>query len=206
VEPLIVAGDLPADICDTLLDVELLAVDTETSGLSWDRDRLDLCQVFSPATGAVLVHQVTTRPPNLAAVLGSPMVRKVFHHAPFDLKFLRAQWGVGVTNIACTKAASKLVSPSEPAEKHSLRSLLSERLNISVAKGQVRTSDWSQPLLSAEQISYATADVSHLHELLAVLEHDLDVAGLSAAYSEVCRYMPVAAELEVRRIPNPLDY
>mgnify|MGYP006194651211 CR=1 FL=1 len=37
-------------------------------------------------------------------------VQKVFHHAPFDLRFMVAQWNVTPRNIACTKVASKMLS------------------------------------------------------------------------------------------------
>lgn len=182
-----------------------VAVDTETDGLSWSTDELRLCQLYTPDTGSVLIQDATGRPPLLTALIESQEVRKVFHFAPFDLRFLLARWHILGSNVACTKAASKLLAPTAPAVEHSLKALLQAELGVRIDKGAVRTGDWSG-VLSDEQVKYASADVEHLLDLFDRQTEQLRVRGLLGVYDEICRYMPVAAQLEVRGVPDPLQY
>lgn len=172
--------------------------------MDWTRDRLALCQLFTPETGAVLLRDVGGMPPTFASLMADQDTLKVFHFAPFDLRFLEAQWGVRTTSVACTKTASRLVEPT--LESHSLKPLLERHLGVTIEKGPVRTSDWSAPTLADEQIAYAADDVAHLLDLHRLLATRLDVAGLSHLYAQVCAYLPVDAHLEVAGYPNPLTY
>lgn len=198
--------DVSEDVAEKIGGDGLVAVDTETDGLSWASNRLHLCQLFSQSTGPVFVRGVVQRPARLVALLEDPSVRKVFHFAPFDLRFLAAHWDAHVQNVACTKAASKLLDPALPSQAHSLKELLARQLGVYVDKGAVRTSDWSQDRLTVEQFEYAAADVIHLPALLEILERKLGAAGLADLFSEVCRYMPTAARLAVTGIPDPMTY
>lgn len=202
----LVEGDLPADLARRLRACDHIAVDTETSGLDWATDKLQLCQLFTPATGPVLLRGVDCSPPELTKVLGDPAVLKVLHFAPFDLRFLEARWGVRARSVACTKAASRLLDPGLPAADHSLQSLLRRHLEVTIAKGSVRTSDWGTGTLSDEQIAYAVADVAHLLDLHELLTKRLDDSGLSTLFSQICAYIPVDSHIEVTGIPNPLTY
>ncbi|MFI8527479.1 ribonuclease D [Promicromonospora sukumoe] len=203
---MVITGDLTPALADALLDATVIAVDTETSGLSWAEDHLLLCQLFSPSIGPVLVRNFTRRPEQLARVFRSPRVRKVFHFAPFDLRFIESQWGMEVRNVACTKAASKILDPELPNSSHSLAQLTYRYLGVPLEKGAVRTSDWGAINLSDEQINYAVSDVIHLPGLLSALTERLRVARRLSTWKAVCRYMPVDARLQVHGTPNPLIY
>ncbi len=87
----LVDGDLPSDLLATLRQFGQVAVDTETGGLSWSSERLELCQLFTPSTGPVLVRRFSGRRESLATLLEDPFVLKAFHFAPFDLPVPRAQ-------------------------------------------------------------------------------------------------------------------
>jgi ribonuclease D len=200
----LVDGDLPADIALTMRTAGRVAVDTETGGLDWARDRLHLCQLFTWETGPVLLRHVEGEPHGLGSVMRDPAVLKVMHFAPFDLRFLEAQWGVETRSVACTKAASKLLDPT--LNDHSLKALLERHLGVLIEKGEVRTSDWSAVTLSDEQVAYAVGDVSHLLDLHQLLADRLEAAGLSGMFEQVCAYMPVDSHLEVGGYPNPLTY
>ncbi|MEP7370225.1 MAG: ribonuclease D [Dermatophilaceae bacterium] len=200
----LVDGDLPADIALTMRTAGRVAVDTETGGLDWARDRLHLCQLFTPETGPVLLRHVEGELHGLGSVMRDPAVLKVMHFAPFDLRFLEAQWGVETRSVACTKAASKLLDPT--LIDHSLKALLERHLGVLIEKGEVRTSDWSAVTLSDEQVAYAVGDVSHLLDLHQLLASRLEAAGRSSMFEQVCAYMPVDSHLEVEGYPNPLTY
>lgn len=199
-----VAGDLPADLADAVRRAGVVAVDTETGGLDWRSDALHLCQLFTPEIGVVFLRQVQGVPPVLASLLADPAVLKVFHFAPFDLRFLQAHWRVRPTPVACTKAASRLLEPT--LESHSLQPMLERHLGVLIDKGAVRTSDWSAASLSEEQVAYASSDVVHLLDLHDLLVARLQRAGSLETFLQVCAYMPVDADLEVRGYPNPLTY
>src|SRR5688572_22081989 len=97
-----------------------VAWDIETTGLDWDSDRIATCQIYSVDTGPIIVQLNGHVPTQLCGLLRDEQVVKVFHHAPFDLRFMRAQWGVQARNVKCTKIASKLLFPTLPSEAHSL--------------------------------------------------------------------------------------
>lgn len=199
-------GDLSPAVGAALRESPTVAVDTETSGLDWRTNELQLCQLFTPAVGPVLLRGVGDEPSVLSSVLADPTVTKIFHHAPFDLRFLEGKWGIEAKSVVCTKTASKLLSPRLPHREHSLQPVLNRMLGVRIEKGDVRTSAWGQEVLSVEQIEYAVADVSHLIDLYRAMATELLDRGLDSLYSEVCAYLPVDAHLEVRGIPNPLTY
>jgi ribonuclease D len=199
-------GDLPPRMSEALRSQPAVAVDTETSGLDWSTDQLLLCQLYSPDTGPVFLRNVSGVPSELAALMGDPGVVKVLHHAPFDLRFLEAKWGIRTVSVACTKAASKLLDPSIAHGDHSLQAVLLRRLGVRIEKGAVRTSDWGGAVLSPEQLEYAAGDVIHLLDLQVTLTKSLRERDLGSIYAQVCAYMPVDAHLEVCGVPNPLVY
>ncbi|WP_110050910.1 hypothetical protein [Nocardiopsis sp. L17-MgMaSL7] len=202
----LVHGDLPVEIAEAIRREGRVAVDTETSGLSWETESLDLCQFFTPATGPVVVSRLSERPGEILLLLQDPNLLKIMHFAPFDLRFLEATWGVVSRSVACTKVASRILDPDLPTRDHSLQSLLFRRLGVSITKGPVRTSDWSVATLSAGQLEYAASDVEHLIGLYETLVQELRERSLEELYSEVCHYLPIDAHLAVSRIPDPLRY
>ncbi len=204
--PLTLTGDLTQAVFETLSACDVVAMDTETSGLDWRGDELQLCQIYSAETGPILLRKVTERPELLGRLLQSDLVTKVFHFAPFDLRFLESQWDVRARRVACTKAASKLLSPEISNSEHSLAELSSRHLGIRLDKGPVRTSDWGASSLSAQQVAYAVADVAHLPTLHHVLLQELHRTELYELWRAVCDYMPVDAHLDVMGFSNPLMY
>lgn len=198
--------DLPDDLTDLLRSSGRVAVDTETTGLDWQQDTLELCQIHSPEAGTILLRKSSSRPSNLLDILEDSRVTKVLHHAPFDLRFLESTWGVRTRSVFCTKAASKLLDPHLPSAEHSLGALLARTLGIQLDEGAVRVSDWAASTLTHEQVAYAAADVASLLMLADIQDQQLRVRGLSEDFTAICAYMPVAAHLEIEGIPNPLTY
>lgn len=199
-------GDLSQELADRFSAVPLVAWDTETSGLDWHIESLALCQLYAPEIGTVLVQLREERPERLMGLLMAPGLTKVFHHAPFDLTFMRFAWGVRAENVRCTKVASKLLQPQASPREHSLQRLVETRLGLTLSKGSVRTSNWAAEDLSDEQVRYASADVEHLLALYRVLSAEIDHARIRELYDATCHFLPYAAELEVQQIPDPFRY
>lgn len=202
----ILEGDIDAPTFEAYLSAGRIAVDTETSGLSWAADRLNLIQLSAQSVGGSLVRLSAGAAPLLKDLLESRDVVKIFHFAPFDLRFI-TQLGVAqAQNIRCTKTASKLLDPQLDPKQHSLRALLLRKLGVEITKGEARTSDWSARSLSDSQIRYALDDVAHLERLHSKLEKELEERSLIELYRQICDYIPIDALLETSGVPNPLSY
>lgn len=202
----VLRGDLPDELAMAFAAGPRLAWDVETSGLDWHHDRLGTCQLFAEGVGVAVVSLGEGKPARLSALLENPAVEKVFHHAPFDLRFMVHAWVVRPASIRCTKVASKLLEPSAPNEAHSLQSLVLRYLGVSLAKGSVRTSDWSASQLTPEQVEYAAGDVLHLPTLLDAMERALQDMGLATLYDACCAFLPARVTLELGGYPDVFAY
>ena len=85
-------GDLPED-----LDLgPLVAIDCETMGLNFNRDRLCLVQLSS-GNGVAHMVQIEVEQnsaPNLCKLLSNEEILKIFHFARFDIAALLNAFGV----------------------------------------------------------------------------------------------------------------
>jgi ribonuclease D len=184
------------DLSDLSAYGAVVAIDTETLGLNPHRDRLCVVQL-SPGDGSADVVQIPAGEivsPNLVRLLSDPKRLKLFHFARFDLAALSKAYGVMAGPVYCTKIASKLARTY--TDKHGLKDLVRELLGIELSKQQ-QSSDWGAAKLSEAQLSYAAADVLHLHALKERLDEMLareDRTGLA----EACfRFLPTRVALDL---------
>ncbi len=185
-------GDLP----DGLDLGPVVAIDTETLGLSYVRDRLCLAQL---SAGDDVCHAVQFAPgayeaPNLKRLLTDPKVLKIFHFARFDVAMFKRHLGVTTAPIYCTKIASKLVRTY--TDKHGLKDLVRELLNVDLSKEQ-QSSDWGAPNLTERQLAYAANDVAHLHRLKESLDTMLAREGRTALAQACFGFLPSRADLDL---------
>ena len=153
-------NDLP-----TALDLgPIVAVDCEAMGLNPARDRLCLVQLSSGDGNAHLVQisQGQKQAPNLVKMIKDEKVLKLFHFARFDIAAIAKAFDAFAYPVYCTKIASKLVRTY--TDRHGLKNLLQELLDIDISKQQ-QTSDWGSDDLSDAQLAYAASDVLYLHRL-----------------------------------------
>lgn len=203
----LVRGDLPDDLATAFMGARRVAWDVETSGLDWRLDRLGTCQIFAEDLGVVVVVSLSDgKPTALRRLLQEVDVEKIFHHAPFDLRFMVRNWDVRPMSIRCTKVASKLLEPSAPNEAHTLKQLVSRHLGVSLDKGDVRRSDWTSGSLTNEQLKYAAADVMHLPALLDALVARLHNANRASLYDACCAFLPARVTLELGEFPDVFAY
>jgi ribonuclease D len=185
-------GDLPA----SLNLGELVAIDTETMGLSPIRDRLCLVQLSSGDGNAHVVQfrRGAYEAPNLRRLLEDQRVTKLFHFARFDVAALRYYLGILATPVWCTKIASKLARTY--TDRHGLKDLSKDLLGIELSKA-VQSSDWGADTLTEEQITYAGSDVLHLHKLKAELERMLVRENRYHLAQAAFAFLPIRAELDL---------
>jgi len=186
-------GDLP----DLTRYTDSVAIDTETMGLHPHRDRLCVVQL-SNGDGSADVVQIPkghTEAPNLKALLANPKVTKIFHFARFDLAALYNAFGVMPQPVYCTKIASRLVRTY--TDRHGLKDLVRELLNIDLSKQQ-QSSDWGAQNLSEAQLSYAASDVLHLHGLRERLDVMLAREGRLGLAQACFGFLPTRAQLDLQ--------
>ena len=112
-------GDVSPSFEALVRNVGRVAWDIETSGLDWRVDEIATCQLHVEGHRTEVVRLQGTNPARLSELIASPQVTKVFHHAMFDLRFMRFHWSVRPANVACTKMISKLVDadPHRPLRR-----------------------------------------------------------------------------------------
>jgi ribonuclease D len=185
-------GDLPDD-----LDLgPVVAVDSETLGLSLVRDALCVVQLSSGDGDAHVVQldRKTYDCPNLKALLANQRVEKIFHFGRFDIAMFQRDLGVTTRPVFCTKIASKLVRTY--TDRHGLKDVTRELVGIDLSKQQ-QSSDWGADELSPAQLDYAASDVLHLHELKNKLT-DMLIREGRLELAEACfDFLPWRARLDL---------
>ncbi|HEU4986966.1 MAG TPA: ribonuclease D [Rhizobiaceae bacterium] len=177
-------------------DVDAVAIDTETLGLNPHRDRLCVVQL-SPGDGTADVIQIAPgqrRAPNLVQLLRNRRITKLFHYGRFDIAVLYKTFGVMAEPVFCTKIASRLTRTY--TDRHGLKDICSEFLNISLSKQQ-QSSDWAAETLSPEQLEYAASDVLYLHQLRDALASRLVRDGRLREAEACFKFLPTRAKLDL---------
>ena len=194
-EVLIENYDVSTSFLDLVHHSQLVAWDIETSGLNWNSDRIGTCQLFVPQGIAVVVKIGDSVPERMRDILSDDNIKKVFHHAVFDLRFMCYHWKVSARNIACTKIAAKLLDKSS-SNYHKLKTLLNRYLNVEIDKSQT-LSNWLSSELSDKQVAYAVEDVIYLFDLLKALENELDSKGLLELAHQSYSHIPTRVDLDI---------
>jgi ribonuclease D len=170
------------------------AVDTESNGFHAYSEQVCLVQIATPSADYALdVLAVGLGP--LVPLLADPSREVVLHAAEYDVLCLKREWGLTLGRIFDTHAAAKVLG----IERVGLGNLLHDELGVLLTEDEQR-SDWGRRPLSAEQLSYAFADVQYLLTLRDRLAGRLAERGLlSEAEAEFARL--VAKEPR----PRPFD-
>ena len=186
-------GDLPND----LNFPAIVAIDTETMGLSFERDRLCLVQVSFGDKNAHLVQvggSLGYNAKNIKKLLRDKKILKIFHYARFDVAMLKKYMGVLCKTVYCTKIASKLARTY--TDRHGLKELCKELLNVEISKQQ-QSSDWGKDILSKNQINYAASDVLYLHDIKEKLDEILERENRIKLANSLFRFIPTRVDLDL---------
>jgi len=190
-------GDLP----DGLNLGPLVAIDCETMGLNFNRDRLCLVQLSS-GNGVAHMVQIEVEQnsaPNLCKLLSNEEILKIFHFGRFDIAALLNTFGVLTRPVYCTKIASKLVRTY--TDRHGLKNLLQELLDTDISKQQ-QSSYWGADALTDAQLEYAASDVLYLHKLKDELEVRLQREGRLDLAKSCFDFLPTRAKLDLSGWPE----
>lgn len=188
-------NDLPKNIKPP----KIIAIDTETTGLSLTRDRLCLIQLgFSKKECHLIqfteeIQNSTKQHQEILKILNNSKIQKIFHYARFDVAMIKKFFKVDLENIFCTKLASKLVRTY--TDKHGLKELCKELLGVDLNKSQ-QSSDWSSNNLTDNQVKYASYDVIFLFELKLILERMLEREGRMDLAKSLFEFIPTRIRLD----------
>ena len=127
-------------------------------------------------------------------MLQSEKIQKLFHFARFDVAVITKSYGISINNIYCTKIASKIARTY--TDKHSLKSLCEELLNISLSKEE-QSSDWGTENLTESQKKYAANDVIYLHKIFQGLEKILIREKRLDLYKSTIKFIPTRIDLDI---------
>lgn len=188
------------------LQVEAIAVDTETMGLSPWRDRLCLIQLCDPQgrVSVVRIAQGQTVAPNLQKLLEAIAVLKVFHFARFDVATLRHNLSIQTQPFFCTKIASKLARTYSP--RHGLKEVVMELAQVELDKS-AQSSDWGNAAnLSTEQLRYAANDVRYLLDVQNKLTDMLKREGRWELAQQCFDCLPAIVSLDLLQYQNIFEH
>lgn len=198
-------NDLPDNL--DFSSAQSIAIDTETTGLNIGRDRLCVVQL---STGDDNAHLVQFRgpgnsyeAPNLKKLLVDSSLQKIFHFARFDIASLEHFLNIKMTNIYCTKIASKLVRTF--TDRHGLRDLARDLASIEISKQQ-QTSDWGAYELTQAQQDYAAGDVLYLHKIQKALNERLIRENRMEIAEECFKFLPTRARLDLMKWDEEKDF
>lgn len=129
---------------------------------------------------------------NLVLLLLQKHLTWIFHHAMFDLRFIKA--GLHITPqgpVECTKTMMKIVRPDLPS---GLGNALKAILDVQIDK-KIRH-DWAKQDLSERDLEYACDDVLYLHDLLSALRLQM-VPGDTHTYELATGVIQAMSQLEI---------
>lgn len=201
----------------TTLDHEsgYMALDLETSGLSFNRDRIAVIALYGPDTNtAGIIHLRGAYPqPELMEWLGNPARKFITHNGTqFDIPYLQ-RYGLAYRQPTWfdTLIGEQTVLTSDRKDvKVNLKDTLKRRLSVEVPK-DVDHATWMQPALDAQQMRYLADDIYYLPrlreaQLARAAEQDgkrphPDLPCVSDAMAFEQRLAPIVSGMIMRGIP-----
>jgi len=165
-------------------------------GLNNHRDRLCVVQLSDGNGDAHIVHFPEQKfdCPNLRKILFDDKRCKIFHFGRFDIAILQHYLQQDMTNIFCTKIASRLIRTY--TDHHGLKDLCNDLVGVKISKQQ-QTSDWGSEKLSHAQIEYAASDVLYLHQLREKLTKLLEREDRVSVATDCFSFLPTRAKLDI---------
>lgn len=142
--------------CENIANSEVVAVDTETTGLDPFTSKIRLIQFASDDYSYIVDCFCFDDLSILNSIFSQIKPIKIFHNAKFDIKMLMHHYNFQFDNIFDSMLASQIISAGIH-NKHSLKEVAERYLNKVIDKSEQR-SDWSGEL-SDSQLRYAIEDV-----------------------------------------------
>jgi ribonuclease D len=169
------------EACARLAQHPFVAVDTEFLREETYWPKLCLVQMASPDEALIvdpLAKGIDLAP--LYRLMAEKSVVKVFHAGRQDIEIFHVQAGLVPEPIFDTQVAAMVCGHGESV---SYGNLVKRILDVDVDKSS-RFTDWSRRPLTATQLTYALADVTHLRHVYKNLADELTQTGRSSWLAE----------------------
>jgi DNA polymerase-1 len=185
-----------------LTDLEysnVIAVDTETTGLDPHSDRL-LILSFATArqSYALALHWFSEEDlQRLVPIFLDDTKVKVAHNAVFDLKFILSKFDLIVRNVHCTYITEQVLKAGLRVQGFSLADVAARRLGVKLDKA-VRSGflDREDLNFSPEEMSYAAQDAAVLLPLYEQQMLELKAENQQRVYDLECSLIPITTLME----------
>jgi ribonuclease D len=161
-----------------------IALDTEFMRDQTYWPKLCLLQVAAPGVEAIvdpLAEGIDLTP--FHALLADPKIVKVFHAARQDIEIFYQQGGIIPHPLFDTQIAAMVAGFGDAASYETL----ARKLAHAEIDKSARFTDWSRRPLSARQLEYALADVTHLRVIYEALVRQLARTGRTTWVDEETR-------------------
>jgi ribonuclease D len=198
-------GDINSKTFSLFFD-KALQVDTETDGLDFRKYKLEVITLADLDSNVVMIRHPWSCKTNLSQLLESQRTTKFFHHADFDLRFIKAWTGIEVYgDIECTKTLMKIVHPE--LESSGLGSSLKNILGLKIDK-KIDHRKWKNEKYSARQKEYMAGDVLYLYDLYKKLETELASRDMNTLlrYTDIMDFIRIKAFAEVEGFLGLWEY
>lgn len=147
-----------AKLCESWLELDAIAVDTEFDRTHTYYHNLALIQFFDGKTAYFIDPLEFTQLSALKAIFESETLIKVFHSCGEDLEALFNAYGFNMSAVFDTQVAAAMLNIDQAL---SYSNLVAQTLTIALDKEHTKT-DWLQRPLTKEQLVYAAQDVQFL--------------------------------------------
>lgn len=191
------------DALSSLDSAEVIAFDTETTGLKPERGGLRLVQMTADGCPVVVIDMWELSKEDVDTLRSWFAAKQrvwVAHNATFDLGWFQTYGIVLPGKVHCTMLASRLCTNGMLNLRHGLAPVAERYLKLELSKEQ-QASNWGAQVLSAEQITYAAKDVVVLNQVYPLLIERLEKARLLTAYEIECRALEPIAHMQRTGLP-----
>ena len=191
---MITTTDELAAVCNRLAKHRVITVDTEFLRETTYYPLLCVVQMASADEAVVidtLAKGIDLKP--FFDLMANENVLKVFHAARQDIEIIFHRAGIIPHPVFDTQVAAMVLGYGDSIAYDQLV----ERITGHRPDKTHRFTDWSNRPLTQDQITYALADVTHLRDVFAALDADLNKRGRSEWVSE---------EMEILNSPKTYDF
>ena len=182
---------------------QILAVDTETTGLDPLVDKVLLLQIGNESDQAVFdVYKLGTSIYEVLKLVSNPKIIKVMHNANFDYKMIKHNFNIEPTNLRCTMIAEKLLNQGKPKVRYSLEAVTLKYLSKQIDKAQQSTFIGMKygESFTKEQLAYAAQDTEDLIPIYRKLQDLLDARGMGVLSELEFEAVRVISDMELNGI------
>lgn len=185
---------------DILSESPIIAVDTETTGLSIFDNEVLLIQISNSKQTFVYDCRKLNNISLLNTVLFDTNIIKIFHNAKFDYKFLKYKYNININLIYDTFIAEQVIQSGIKKFGFSLKDLIQKYLSIEIDKSERSSFIGFEGEFNEKQIEYAVKDVLYLFEIYNKQISKINQLKLNNIIYIENKLIPILAEMEIAGI------